>query len=435
VAQYFTNSLKLELQTRANATSGYLTEYMSADYSTFYGNAQKTVDDFSEKDKLEMQIIDSYGRIIVSSSGISAGVLPGTSDVSKCFATMQLATTYGKDETTGERVVSASAPVFSSSTGSVMGAVRYISSARVLNKQLRSMYLLLAAAYLLVLGFILISNLFFLRSIVNPTLQITTLAQNIAAGQYGATLDAKFNDEMGTLCTTVNHMSREIARTEKMKNDFISTVSHELKTPLTSIGGWAETIAHDPSDDDTTRQGLSIIIKETHRLSRIVEELLEFSRLEGSTFKLNVTQLDICDVIQDSVFTYKEMLEQSGMTVNFSGLDESIITHGDRDRLLQVFLNIIDNAAKYGSDGKRLDIGVTDFGSECKIVFKDYGAGIPPDELPFVKDKFYKGSSKGRGTGIGLSVCNEIIKLHGGKLDIQSEYGKNTVVTVVLPVK
>ena len=281
----------------------------------------------------------------------------------------------------------------------------------------------------------MITNQFFIKSIVNPVLEINELAGRIAKGQYGARLDVAFDDEIGELCSTINNMSAEIAKMEKIKNDFISSVSHELRTPLTAIGGWAETIESDLDDKETATSGLEIIKKETRRLSQMVEELLDFSRIESGALKLQTELFDLRGELYDAVFTYNGMLRQNGLEIKYSEPDEPIMVVGDRNRLKQVFLNIIDNAGKYGKDGDTVEISISKEGANAVVRITDNGVGIPESELPFVKEKFYRGSAKGRGAGIGLAVCSEIIALHEGSLDIDSVYGEGTEVTITIPAE
>ena len=431
-SSYYNTSLLNSLETRANTTAKYLNRYMAYSYEEFYNYSSNMTTEFSEKDKLEMQIIDAYGRVMFSSTGLTTGFIPSTSDVSDCLNTRSIVTYSGYDPLTGEKIAAATAPIFYQN-GQLVGAVRYVSSQKLLQRQLGELYLLLAGAGVFVLGLLFISNQYFIRSIVNPVLKINELASRITSGQYGAQIEMNFHDEIGELAETINHMSSEIARMEKLKNDFISSVSHELRTPLTAIGGWTETIAHDLGDPVLANQGLAIIQKETLRLSQIVEELLNFSRLESGSFKLQTEVFDLRGQLYDSVFTYKEMLRQEGLEVNYDEGDEELLVLGDKNRLKQVFLNIIDNGAKYGKDGKVLDITAKRQGDDCVVVIRDYGAGIPANELPFVKEKFFKGSNSTRGTGIGLAVCDEIIELHGGHLEINSVYGEGTEVIIVLP--
>ena len=181
--------------------------------------------------------------------------------------------------------------------------------------------------------------------------------------------------------------------------------------------------------------GLGIIKSETLRLSQMVEELLDFSRIESGRLKLNIEMFDIRGEVYDAVFTYRELLAKQNLTVGYSEPEEPVMVFGDKNRLKQVFLNILDNAAKYGSAGESVDINVYKEGADCTVTVRDHGQGIPASELPRVKEKFFKGSAYGRGAGIGLAVCNEIMSLHGGTIDISSEVGKGTCVTVKLPTR
>ncbi len=429
---YYYNSVRASLVSRTN-TAKQINQYMSSSYDQFYSYADRLVQDFSDRDKIEMQIIDIYGRIMFSSTGLTAGFIPSTSDVADCIATQETSDFVGYDLLTEERVMAVTAPVFYQS-GQMIGMVRYVTSLKLLEDQLRGVWLALAGCGVLLIGLIIVSNQFFIRSIVNPVLKINDLARKIAGGQYGARLDVEWSDEIGELCTTLNDMSAELARMEKLKNDFISSVSHELRTPLTAIGGWAETVAGDLQDPELAASGLAIIQKETRRLSQMVEELLDFSRLESGRLKLQTEVFDLRGELYDALFTYTELLRQEGMAPNYEEPEQPILINGDRNRLKQVFLNIIDNAAKYGHDGEKIDIGVRQENGRAVVRIRDYGMGIPKEELPFVKEKFFKGSARGRGAGIGLAVCTEIVEMHEGTLDIESEYGEGTCVLISLPL-
>lgn len=430
---YYYDSLYSSLQSRANSNAKYLNRYMSSTYNEFYHNAAQLTMDFSDKDKMEMQVIDTYGRVMFSSTGLLAGSVPATPDVEQCLATKTIASYTGFDPLTQERIMAVTAPVFQYN-GNLIGTVRFATSLKIVDKQVRNIYLILFCAATAVFLLIFVTNQFFIHSIVNPVLKINELAKKIAQGQYGTRLDLEFNDELGELCATLNNMSTEIARMEKLKNDFISSVSHELRTPLTAIGGWAETVESDLNDPATVEAGVSIIKKETMRLSQMVEELLDFSRIESGRMKLQTDIFDLRGEVYDAVFVYTEMLKREGMRVNYSESDEAVTINGDHDRLRQVFLNIIDNAAKYGQDGDKIDLVVCEEDEMAVVRIRDYGQGILPEELSMVKEKFFKGSSRQRGAGIGLAVCDEIIAMHGGSLDIESIYGEGTTVIIRLPL-
>ncbi len=433
-ANYYYSGLRSNLVNRAQTTARFANKYMGSTHEDFYSNTERITDDFEDKDKVELQIIDEYGRVMFSSSGLTAGMLPSTSDVAESMQGTDFSLFQGLDELTGERVLSVSVPLYIAD-GTVGGAVRYVSSLSKADKAVARVVLMTVAAAALVLLLVLISSSYFIRSIVNPVVKLNALARKIAAGRYGERIEKEFDDEIGELCDTINYMSAEISRAEKVKNDFISSVSHELRTPLTAIGGWTETLmAGAVSDVSEIETGLRIIQSETMRLSQMVEELLDFGRLESGRMKLQMEHFDLCGELSDAVFIYRESLKREGIAVSYDEPDEPVVVTGDRHRLKQVFLNIIDNAAKYGRDGGKIALFVRQEGGNAIVEVRDYGQGIPAEELPFVKEKFYKGSSKQRGTGIGLAVCDEIVRMHGGSLVVKSRVGDGTLVIITIPV-
>ena len=230
-------------------------------------------------------------------------------------------------------------------------------------------------------------------------------------------------------------MSEKVAVAEKTRTDFISQVSHELRTPLTAITGWAETIAYDPAVQGDSLRGINIISKEAERLTGMVKELLEFTRIQDGRFNLRIEMIDIGEELEDAIFTYGKLMKQAGIDVHYAAPAKDLPPiPGDSERLKQVFLNLLDNAMTHGGEGGMVDVTLSRENGYARISFRDYGSGIPEAELPHVKEKFYKGSSKARGTGIGLSVCDEIVLRHKGHLDIQNADGGGCLVSVYLPI-
>ena len=271
---------------------------------------------------------------------------------------------------------------------------------------------------------------------MEPVAGITEIAKRIAAGSYGIQMEKKHDDEIGDLTDAINDMSLKIAQSEKTQSEFISSVSHELRTPLTAINGWAETLLNgEMRNAEDTKKGMGIIVSEARRLTNMVEELLEFSRIEDGRFTLSVEPMDLKAELEDAVYTYREFFRKEGTELNYDdGGEEFPPVTGDPERMRQVFCNLLDNAFKHGGTGKRIDVAVRREGSMAVIAIRDYGPGIPEDELPHVKYKFYKGSSKARGSGIGLAVCDEIITRHNGTLDIGNAEGGGCVVTLRMPI-
>jgi signal transduction histidine kinase len=290
------------------------------------------------------------------------------------------------------------------------------------------------AAFFVLLSVLLLSSGYYIRSIVHPVNEITQKAKRIANGSYGAQIQKKYNDEIGVLVDTINEMSVKISQNEKMQAEFIASLSHELRTPLTAINGWSETLLSDEELDDQTRRGVKIISREAKRLTDMVMELLDFTRLQDGRFTLNVQMSDIRSAFEDTVYMYGSRLTQEGIELDYLENDDDIPEIPcDCARLRQVFLNILDNAAKHGGEGKRIVASMTYEEENVVVRIRDFGPGIPEEELPHVKKKFYKGNTKVRGTGIGLAVCDEIVEMHGGTLDITNAPGGGTMVTVSLP--
>ena len=315
--------------------------------------------------------------------------------------------------------------------------MRLVTSMKLVDRQIVLVVFIILAVGGICMALVLISSLLFINNVVEPVAVVSEAAKRISAGSYGFQIENKYTDELGELVDNINDMSLKIGQNEKMKSEFISSVSHELRTPLTAINGWGETILEDTTDDPAQmRRGIRIILNEARRLSTMVEELLEFSKMEDGRFTLRMEQVDLQAEFEDAIFTYGELFRQEGIELRYEP-GEALLppVSGDPERLKQVFCNVLDNAAKHGGAGRRIDASLTAEGTEQVIRVRDYGPGIPEAELPYVKQKFYKGSSKARGSGIGLAVCDEIVRLHGGTFDIGNAEGGGAVVTVRLPEK
>ena len=434
VQEYYYSAMRSGLESRARIAAETFSNYGVKSYSEYYRLASYSAETFEEKDTIELQFINTNGRVQVSSYGLTAGTLPGTSDIDAAVGG-NMASYQGRDPQTGESILAVSYPLYFNYR--VVGVLRYVTSLREAQHRVLMDSLLAAAAALGCMVLIAASNAIFINNVVEPVAVVSDAARRISGGSYGIRIENRYRDELGELVDNINDMSMKISQSEKIQQEFISSVSHELRTPLTAINGWAETLSADPGANiEQTKRGLGIIVKESRRLTSMVEELLEFTKMQDGRFTLRVESVDLASELEDAVYTYFELFRQEGIEVSYKGPEEDIPPIvADSERMKQVFCNVLDNAAKHGGSGKRIDVSAAREEGNFVMRVRDYGPGIPEAELPFVKQKFYKGSSKARGSGIGLAVCDEIVRLHGGTFDIANADGGGAVVTITLPIQ
>ena len=429
-AYYRYSQMEKDLRQRAEATAEYFAAHSNQNYEEFYGECVAYVQTFTDRDSVELQLLDANGKVEASSQITWVGSAPDTSEIAN--AREAAATYVGFDTMVGQRVMALSSPVIYN--GQSIGIFRYVISTEQMDLRILWFGTCVLACLAAMLWVIIMVNGLYIQSVINPIKDISEKAKRIAGGAYGIQIQTKYHDEIGQLADTINELSSKVSQNEKMQAEFISSLSHELRTPLTAITGWSETLIADESLDVETQRGMKIILRETKRLTEMVVDLLDFTRIQDGQMTLNVEKTDIRGEFEDTVFMYGGRLSQEGMKLQYLDTDEEIpeITC-DPKRMRQVFLNVLDNAAKHGGEGKHIEASIAFEKKNVVVRIRDYGPGIPEDEIPLVKKKFYKGSSKARGTGIGLAVCEEIVQMHGGKLLLSNAEGGGTLVTIMIP--
>ena len=434
-ATYHYSDLQEDLHRQARTVAEFFAEYQNGDYDAYYRSCIDYAQSYDAQSHIELQFIDDEGRLVASSAGELSELSVATPEIERAVSTRGIEFYMGNDPETGERMIAASAPMIYTN-GEVIGVLRYVTTTRHLDLQTTFVALISLGALAVIVVVMYVTSNIYIRSILGPISQITEKAKRIAGGSYGIQIEGKFQDEIGDLVDTINEMSTQINQNEKMQTEFISNLSHELRTPLTAINGWSETLLASDQLDPETRRGMRIIHRETRRLTEMVVELLDFTKIQDGRMTLNIEEADIRSEFEDTVYMYGNRLIQEGVLLNYLDSDEEIPEiHCDAKRLRQVFLNILDNAAKHGGDGKQIDASIHEADGYVVVCIRDYGPGIPEDEIPLVKKKFYKGSSKARGSGIGLAVCDEIVQMHGGSLTLENAQGGGTLVTVSLPIR
>ena len=433
ITSMYYSSARSTLEAKASAGADYFNTYSMTSYSDYYRSATLYAASFEDADRIELQFLNRYGRVEASTTGLQAGTAPGTPEIERAIRSGKMDSYNGEDPQTGEMILSVCCPL--EFNGSVVGVMRYVTATRQLDQHLMVTALIIFGAVAVIIALIFASSLIFINNVVAPVAEVTEAAKRISGGSYGIQIPNHYSDEMGELVGNVNDMSLKLSQSEKMQTEFISSVSHELRTPLTAINGWGETLEEE-DDPAELRRGIGIITKEARRLTNMVEELLEFSKMQDGRFNLQVEPMDLQAELEDAVFTYRQLFRQEGIALEYDDGGEVYTAPftGDPERMKQVLCNLLDNAAKHGGSGKRIQVALRQSADDYIITIRDFGPGIPEAELPFIKQKFYKGSSKTRGSGIGLAVCDEIVGRHGGSLAIGNAEGGGTIVTIALPL-
>ncbi|MCX7884822.1 MAG: HAMP domain-containing histidine kinase [Caloramator sp.] len=283
-------------------------------------------------------------------------------------------------------------------------------------------YLLLIAILISFLGAYIISNKF-----TEPILKIKNAAKKISEGDYDIRLKINTDDEIEELSNTINVMAENLSKTEKLRRDFIANVTHEFRTPLGIIKGYAEALYDDIVPNEEKKQYIEDIIEEVEKLNRLVNENLELSKIESKSIKLNFQDFNLYDLLKDIVDKVK--IIKGNRKINLSGQD--LIIKGDMEYLERAILNIISNSIKHTKEDGLIEIDLkSDNGAV--ITIKDDGEGIDEKHLPYIFERFYRAKEKGAG-GLGLSIAKEIIKLHSGEIKVYSKIGEGSTFEIKVP--
>lgn len=432
IKKYYYKSIEEILSNQVSFSAEYYSRYFSA--NPLEELVIDDVDVFWNQTSAQVQILDSDGNVLMDSIGaIHSDKAIQTTDVITALKG-KLGTWMGNVDYDTEPVIAVSHPLMIE--GEVVGVLRFISSLREANSIIKNIYKMLIFIGIAVIAISGIVSLFLANTIVQPLKEITQVAEKMADGQLKVRSVKRYDDEIGKLSDTLNYMAEELVRKEQLKNDFISSISHELRTPLTSIKGWAITLKSDEMrDKKLLMDGLDIIEKESDRLSSMVEDLLDFSRLLSGRITVEKDKINIVESIE--LISKQLQPRAEDKNIQFDVIYDPNLPQiiADANRIKQVLINLLDNAFKFTQEGGKVTLKAYATKDFLIIEVADNGPGIPEDDIPYIKEKFYKGKNSKSTTGLGLSICDEIVKLHGGQMEIKSKLGEGTVVIVSLPLK
>lgn len=430
IRSYYYKTMRESIEGQIKISADFYNTYLSGDSlsENVFGNR----DMFWNNTQCHVQIIDTEGRVIMDSSGYIDNKPITTEEVTEALRNSgeNSSNTYTSTDSKAGTMSVATPLYYDTSIG---GVLRFTSSTASVKSVIRHFTYMIIGLGAIVIAVASTVSLFIANSLMKPLNLVCRGAEKMAGGNFKETIPKYSEDEVGKLAETLNYMSDEILKNERLKNEFISSISHELRTPLTSIKGWAIVLeSSDLKDKDEVREGLKIIEEEVGRLTYLVEELLDFSKLSSGKISLSKEETNIEEFTQGILKQLTPRFESKAMEVIFSSNTSELIEI-DRNRMKQVLINILDNAIKFSPKKSIIRVGLCEEKSKIKIIIEDEGYGISKQDLPHVKEKFYKGRNANSSNGIGLSICDEIISLHGGTFNIESELGEGTKITIWLP--
>lgn len=274
-----------------------------------------------------------------------------------------------------------------------------------------------------------IITMYISKRLSRPIVEITNSTKEFAKGNYNVSFNGGDYLETQELADVLNNAEKEISKVDGLRRDLISNISHDLRTPLTIIKGYAEMIRDLSGDNKEKREEhLDVIIKESDRLSELVNGVLELSKLESGTEKLEYSAFEIHDFINDIMSRYKVYEETKGYTINII-LDEDVVVKADRKKLMQVMYNFVNNAVNYTGEDKVVTVRQINKKDAVRIEITDTGKGIEKENLPLIFDRYYREKKTERevvGTGLGLSIVKEILKKHNFRFGVMSKVGKGS---------
>lgn len=428
LSEYYFNSISTMLSKQGEAAAAFYESYLGAEELTASAGE---LANFSKSASTATQIIDSRYQLVGGNLGTIGERVDGVHDLRMALG--GAIGTWKGNIATGEEIMSVAYPLRQGNH--VVGAIRVMTSTENANSVLLNTALLLIAIGLALIAIVFMISLSIAKAITSPLSNMVHFAEQMASGDLTVRIAEENLKETSILAGALNQMAEELSKLEEMKKAFIASVSHELRTPLTSIKGWAVTLHRSKSIDEESRSlGLKIIESECDRLTAMVEQLLDFSSYLTGQSKLNLTAVNPKDLLEGIMEQFRPRAAAARLKVDLQIKNPLPAMKVDEQKIRQVIINLIDNAMKFTPAEGSIKLGLDRADGYGVIIIEDNGYGIEKKELPRITERFYKGKSKSSGSGLGLAISKEIIKMHQGKIKIDSEPGKGTKVSVFLPL-
>lgn len=431
VRYYYFHNIEQTLMNQAELSASFYQQYFSDE--DLEAQSDRLLKGFASHSDAQVQIINAEGRLLQDSNGIQGDfTMTDNMDVQAAIKG-QPGSWKGEDPVTEEAIFTVSYPL--QAKGNILGEVRFITSLTETIHTVNQIAVLLIGVGLLVIGIVTLLGLLLSWTITRSIKDLKQAADQMSEGDFSIRVQKRYQDELGSLADTLNMMASRISKSEQLKNDFIASVSHELRTPLTSIKGWVITLkAGGKSNQALFHDGLDIIESESDRLTHMVDELLDFSKLDNGRIAIHLTTVDLTVLLQHIGRQLTPRATRQGILLEVKIEENLPVIQADENRVKQVMINLIDNSLKFTSSSGRILITAHPVQGKVVITIEDTGSGIAEADLENVRRKFYKGDQQASGSGLGLSISEQIITLHHGELRISSILGKGTIVQFDLPI-
>ncbi len=289
----------------------------------------------------------------------------------------------------------------------------------------------------LLLGFAAAVSFFIARHISQPLVRISQKAKRISQGKYNTDFSETSYREIEELSETLNQASDELSKIDRLQKELIANISHDLRTPLTMIVGYAQVMRD--IEGENTPENVQVIIDEAERLTGLVNDLLEISRIQGGISPRRDELFAMEALVEDTVARYRRLKENGGFSFAYRFEGKTAPVYADKGKMLQALCNLLNNAINYSADDKRIEVCVSEKEGRVRVEVRDFGIGISEEDLPNVWQRYYKVDKTHRrssvGSGLGLSIVREILEMHDARYGVQSKLGEGSVFWFELPIQ